>query len=221
MTPTRNEFIKQSIVDQLTWDSSVNSNNVMVNVRDGKVELSGNVENMTARMAAERNAQQVKGVLSVDNRLEIKFPSGIKVPNDTELRTKVETLLSWNNEIQADHIEVTCENHVVTLSGRVETSWEKHHGTTLVSAIKGVLDVNNNLSVVPAMSEKDEHIKEELTRAFQRTYPIDENKIQIEVVKGVVQLTGKVPDFFVKLQAKNMAMQTKGVKEVVDSITLA
>jgi len=220
MTPTSNEFIKQAIIDQLTWDSSVNSNNVLVNVRDGKVELRGNVENMAARMAAERNAQQVKGVLAVDNRLEIKFPPGSSLPDDAELKTQVEDLLSWSNEFNADHIEVACEGNVVTLSGSVETYWEKQHAYHVVAAIKGVLEVNNELSVVPAMTQDDKYIKEEITRAFHRTYLIDEDKIQVEVINGIVKLNGRVPNFFVKLQAKNMAMQTNGVKEVLDSLTV-
>jgi len=221
MTTTSNDFIKQAIIDQLTWDTSVNSNNVLVNVRDGKVELRGNVENMSARMAAERNAQQVKGVLAVDNRLEIRFPPGSTLPDDAELKTKVEELLSWNNELNADHIQVACENHVVTLSGTVETYWQKQHAYNVVAAVKGILEVNNELSVAPAMTLKDEHIKEEIARAFQRTYLIDEDKIQVEVVNGIVKLTGKVPNFFVKMQAKNVAVQTSGVKEVLDSLILA
>ena len=221
MIPTNNELIKQAIIDQLTWDSSVNSNNVLVKVRDGKVELRGNVENLAARMAAERNAQEVEGVVAVDNRLEIKFPPGSKLPNDKELKDKVENLLSWNNEINADHIGVECENHVITLSGTVETYWEKAHAATVVTAIKGVVEVKSELSVVPEISQKDENIKDEISRAFQRTYLIDEEKIQVEVDKGIVKLTGKVPNFLVKLQARNMAIQTRGVKEVLDSLTLA
>ena len=221
MTPTSNEFIKQTIVDQLTWDSSVNSNNVLVTIRDGRVELNGSVENMVARMAAEKSAQQVKGVLAVDNRLEIKFPPGSRLPDDTELKTKVENILSWNNELNADHIEVSCENHMLTLSGTVETYWEKHHASTVVSSLKGVLEVNNELSVIPAMTQNDEKIKEEITKAFQRTYLIDEDRIRVEVVKGIVQLSGVVLNFFVKLQVRNVAMQTRGVKAVLDSLTLA
>lgn len=221
MTPTRNEFIKQAIIDQLTWDSSVNSNNVRVNVRNGKVELSGNVENMAARMAAERNAQEVQGVIAVDNRLEIKFPPGSKLPTDTELKEKVETLLSWNSNLNADHIEIKCENRVITLSGKVDTYLDKQHASELVATVKGIFEVINELKVVPALAQKDEYIKEELTSAYKRTYLIDEDKILVEVNKGNVQLSGKVPNFLVKVQARNMAMQTSGVKEVQDNLTLA
>ncbi|MFO7670160.1 MAG: BON domain-containing protein [Bacteroidales bacterium] len=216
-----NEIIKQSIVDQLKWDSSFDLNNVFVNVRDGQVQLSGNVQNMAAKMAAERNAQQVQGVIAVDNMLEIKFPPGAAFPNNTELKTKVEDLLSWNNELKSDHIEVTCENHVVTLSGKVETYWEKDHASNVVGTLKGVLEVNNKLSVLPARTLEDEYIREEIDRAFKRTYLIDEDKIQVQVNKGVVKLTGKVSNFFVKMQARNMAIQTRGVKEVQDTLTLA
>lgn len=220
MTPTDNEILKKTVVDQLTWDSSVNANNVFVNVQDGKVELSGNVENMAARMAAERNAHEVQGVLAVNNRLTIKFPPGSALPTDAELKNNVENLLSWNNELNVDHIDVKCINNVVTLSGTVETYWEKHHTSTVVGAVKGVLEVINEISVVPAMTQNDESIKEEISKAFQRTYLIDDGKILVEVVKGVVKLTGNVPNFFVKMQAKNMAKQTRGVKEVIDYLSL-
>jgi len=220
MKPTSNEIIKQNIIDQLTWDSSVNANNVFVYVRDGKVELSGQVQNFTAKLAAERNAYQVSGVIDVDNRLEIVFPPGKTIPNDQEIEKKVKNILSWNNDIYEENIEVTSKNNIVSLQGKVATYFEKHHVPNLVISVDGVLEVNNQLEVSPIEDILDEHIFEELMRAFKRTYLIDEEKIKINVRNGEVTLKGRVDNFFVKLQAENLAIQTMGVRDVVNQLTI-
>jgi len=53
MNPTSDEIKKQNIVDELTWDDSVNANDVTVKVIDGIVELNGSVPTYAAKAAAE------------------------------------------------------------------------------------------------------------------------------------------------------------------------
>jgi len=220
MKPTRNEIIKQNIIDHLIWNSSVNANNVHVSVMDGKVELTGHVQNMPEKIAAERSVHEIDGVMEVENRLQIHFPTGFALPNDTELRIKVENILSWNQDLRSDHIEVHCKNSVVTLSGKVDSYREKHLAPRLIEALAGILEVKNQLKVAPIRNVLDEHIYEQIQKAFKRTYLIDEEKISVVVENGELTLRGKVDNFFVKNQALNMASNTWGVREVKDELSI-
>jgi len=88
MVPLSEELKKQDIVDQLTWDDSVNANAVHIDVMDNIVRLTGKVPNYLAKMAAERDAYQVAGVANVENYLEVEFPPTITRLTDDEIISK-------------------------------------------------------------------------------------------------------------------------------------
>ena len=56
--------------------------------------------------------------------------------------------------------------------------------------------------------------------AFKRTQLIDEEKITVKVNNGLVHLSGKVSNFFAKMQALNLAIYTNGVKGVSDELRI-
>ncbi len=221
MSPFAEEIKKQDVVDQLTWDDSVNANEIYVNVRDATVELRGTVQNFTAKMAAERDTYQVPGVRNVENHLEIDFPPGITLPGDGEITENLEHMLSWNSEITAENIEVSTKDHEVTLSGQVGSYWEKYLAGNYANSIRGVIEVVNNLTVKPDRTVVDEHIAEDIRKAFRRTLLIEEDRIRVEVHNGIVHLSGSVPGFLTKIQANNIAIYTSGVKDVVDEMTIS
>lgn len=220
MKPEREELIKQQIIDHLTWDASVNANDINVTVKNGKVELRGTVQNYTARLAAERNAFHVYGVEDVKNYLEIKFPATQSLPTDEEINENITRILSWNSHIDASEIVVKTHTNIVTLEGNVGSYWEKYMIGEIVNAVRGVLEVTNNITVRPKLETRDINIKNEIESAFERTNLINEDNIDVSVDTGMVILEGAVSNFFVKTQAHNIAMYTTGVVDVVDKLTV-
>ncbi len=218
--PEKDEKIKQHIIDHLTWDASVHANEVNVSVKNGKVELRGNVQNYTARVAAERNAYQVSGVTEVSNFLEISFPPAQTLPTDEEINENIRRILSWNSNADASMVEVTTKEHTVALDGKIGSYWEKNVIEDIVNGVRGVVEVNNNLSVKPKLKALDINIKNDIESAFERTNLINEDNIDVEVKKAVVTLKGAVRNFFIKSQAHNIAIYTTGVVDVVDEMTV-
>jgi len=221
MIPTTNELLKQNVIDQLTWDTSVNANQVFVKVNDGRVELTGQVRNLAAKVAAERNAYEVNGVTEVDNRLEISFPPETTALSDNEIKQNAESMLSWNQDINPEYIELHCKKGVVTLTGKVESFKEKHQAADLVVTLEGVLDVDNQLEVSPAKDILDYQIYKEITDTFRRARIIDESKLIAEVDIGKVTLKGQAATYFEKMHARNIAIHTNGVTNVIDKIEIA
>ncbi len=220
MQPEREEKIKQHIIDHLTWDASVNANGINVTVKNGKVELRGTVQNSTARLAAGRNAFQVKGVEDVGNYLEIKFPATQTLPTDEEINENITRILMWNSQFDASEIQVKTHDNIVTLEGNVGSYWEKYVIGEIVNSVRGVLEVQNNIEVRPKLKTRDINIKNDIDSAFERTNLIDEENIDVSVDTGMVTLEGAVSNFFVKTQAHNIAMYTAGVVDVVDKLTV-
>ncbi len=220
MVPRSEEIIKNKIIEQLTWDTSVNANKIHVDVEESVVKLTGQVENHAAKMAAEQDTYLVEGVSRVENRLEIRRPHASRLPGDREIEERVRNILRWNNQIPHESIEVTSKNHKVTLSGTIGSYWEKRHATQLVNAVEGVLDVNNEITVKPVIAQVDEKIGETIREAFRRNSLSKRSQIEVEVDTGRVRLKGRVADYPTKIQAHNIAIYTEGVTDVVDEMII-
>jgi len=66
--------IKAEVKAKLTADRFSNIVNVEVNVTNGVVTLAGQVPNEQVRLDAEREALTVKGVVRINNNLQVKNP---------------------------------------------------------------------------------------------------------------------------------------------------
>jgi osmotically-inducible protein OsmY len=220
MAPLSEELMKQDIVDQLTWDDSVNANAVHIDVMDNTVRLTGKVPNYLAKMAAERDAYQVAGVANVENYLEVEFPPAITRPTDEEIISNVGNMLLWDSKTDSSNILLKCHRGVVTLSGSVNTYWEKYRAWETAVSAKGVIDVVNNLSVKYKKTILDTDIERDIKNSYRRSALIDENKIEVNVKNGIVHLEGVVSHYLIKNQAYEIAMYTSGVVDVVSNITI-
>lgn len=69
---TADAMITASVNAELAKDPSLSALKIDVDTRDGKVVLSGTAPSTTARERATTLAANVKGVNSVDNRLEVR-----------------------------------------------------------------------------------------------------------------------------------------------------
>ncbi len=220
MGPTSSELIKKEIIDQLTWDSSVNANDIYVTVTDGVAELRGKVPTYASKIAAEKNACSVEGVRRVENYLEVELPPDLSRPSDTEITSTIENKLIWNSEINSAGMNVQTTDGVVSLSGTVDSYWQKSLAEDVALFTKGVTEVANNLSVSVTKSIVDIDIERDIKSTFKRSGLVKEEDITVSVTNGIVRLSGTVPNYTVKKQAKNIAMYTAGVIDVVDDIVL-
>ncbi len=220
MTRTVEEMKKQDVLDHLIWDDSVNANDVHVKIENDTVKLEGTVPNFTAKISAQRDAFRVKGVKNVENHLQIKFPPRITIPTDEEITENIKNMLLWNSRINSDSISVQTEKGVVTLSGIVNSFWEKYLALDIANSANGVTEVINTISVNPTKTVIDMDIERDIKNAFERSSLIDEDKIYVDVSGGVVHLIGAVSHYLIKDEAHDIAMYTAGVTDVVDDITI-
>lgn len=220
MSPLPEEIIKKQVIEQLTWDDSVNANDVHVDITDGTAILQGTVPNYTAKLAAERDAYYIEGITQVDNQLIIKFPPTLAIPSDKEIEGSIKNSLLWDSNLLASEIEVRVSKGVVTLTGTAYSYWEKHHAADIANKTRGVLEVNNKLHVKVANEYIDHEIEEDIRSALKRNVLIDESKIDISVHQGVAHLSGTAPNRIISQEARNVALYTQGVLDVINSIRI-
>jgi osmotically-inducible protein OsmY len=72
--PVTDDFVNDTIKQHLAADAVVKGGNIVVEVKDGVVTLSGKVQEAKQKDKAEKIAKRVAGVKSVVNKLTIEKP---------------------------------------------------------------------------------------------------------------------------------------------------
>lgn len=214
------EVIKKDIVDHLYWDDRIDASTVNVEVSDSDVTLTGTVFSTAAKHAATGIALDIEDVETVDNRLEVEFEPATEIPSDQEIRTRAKDILSWDTAVSTADISIEVEAGIVTLKGSVDAYWKKDRAEEKVQDVFGVVNVVNELSVVPTEDILDETIAEDVVNSLERNVDVNVHDIDVEVVDRKVTLSGTVPSWRAREAAYDAARFTGGVKDVHNNLSV-
>ena len=131
--------IKSDVLTELAWQwqQNIDENEIVVNVEDGIVTLSGVVDNYTKKLAAEKAAKSVSGVKAVILDIEVKYGSDYK-KTDKEIAKAAINALEWDISVPEDEITVKVEDGWVHLSGEIEYFYQKDAAKKAVENLLGV-----------------------------------------------------------------------------------
>ena len=124
-------------------------NSLSVRSNNGHLVIDGKVRDAYLKDRATEAAEQVSGIQSVTNRIEVLPASQF----DDQLRVAIyrrlsrDALLSRYFVGRFSGIHILVENSRVTLVGEVNSNVEKVHAASRVRGIFGVLSVDNQLTV--------------------------------------------------------------------------
>jgi osmotically-inducible protein OsmY len=142
--------------------------------------------------------------------------------SDTDIQKDIVAELKWEPSLRDDDIAVSVRDGVVTLAGWVDSYADKWKTERLVSKIKGVKAVANDLEVkLPAGTERpDPDIARAALDALKWTVSVPADRIKVKVEKGWITLEGDV-DWYYQMEAAERAVRNlKGVKGVSNLITV-
>jgi osmotically-inducible protein OsmY len=216
-TMSKDSELKKVVLEELSWEPSVDAAHIGVTAKDGVITLTGHVDNYSSKSGAEKAASRVKGVKAVAEEIEVKLPYDVK-RSDEDIAAAAVDRLGWNSSIPDDAIEVKVEKGWVTLSGTVDWHFEKEAAERDIRALSGVVGVSNQVLVKPTVSASN--VKDDIEQALHRSWYYDPDTIQVNAVGGKIKLTGNVTTWNARRLAGMTAWSVPGATSVDNAITV-
>ena len=215
---SKDSELKKVVLEELSWEPSVDAAHIGVTAKDGVITLTGHVDNYSSKAGAEKAASRVKGVKAVAEEIEVKLPYDVK-RSDEDIAAAAVDRLGWNSSIPDGAIEVKVEKGWVTLSGTVDWHFEKEAAELGHPGAIGRhwrLQSSAGETTVNASSVKDD-----IERALRRSWYFDPDTIQVNAVGGKIKLTGNVTTWNARRLAGMTAWSAPGATSVENGINVS
>jgi osmotically-inducible protein OsmY len=165
--------IEANVLWELDVDPQVRADNIIVDVEEGIVVLSGTVDSVEQRRGAERAAKRVYGVRAVADELALKRSRDGELPDTDLAREAVWALEIHNSEVRADRIQVKVCEGWVTLEGVVYSSHQKEAAEAAIGHLAGVRGVTDEITVRSPIAPTGSDLTfEDAPRQQTRAYPV-------------------------------------------------
>jgi osmotically-inducible protein OsmY len=217
-TKKTDQQIATAIKDAAFYDPRVKSFNINPSVSEGVVTLSGTVDTVQAKQAAETIARNTVGVMDVKNQLAVRWQQPV---SDRVLATELETALAFDPLTNANDVHVAVKDGQVTLSGSVATFSERAEAFDDAARMPGVMTITDQLTVRdplipyvyttwldpfvpyaeswyivgPSPSVPDAVIQERIKNEFSWNPFVLPQDVQVKVQSGKAILTGTVHSY--------------------------
>lgn len=180
---------------------------VQVAFADGTATLTGTVDSVGVKMDAERATRKMEDVLQVVNQIQVRTEDTTDRQIVEEARKAVVTYYTYSI---FDSVSLSSESNRLVVSGEVTQPYKKEDIGNFLAHLKGVVEVENRLEVLP-LSNYDDNLRMAIARAIYndpyfihyatQPYP----PIHIIVKNGNVTLDGVVGNKLDRIKAENDA----------------
>lgn len=222
--------IRDAVKDALLYDPRVSAFKIDVQVADGGVTLQGVVDNLQAKIAAERDAGRTVGVISVNNLIKVRPETELP---DSKIAENIRDALLRNPYTTSYEINVRVNNQTAYLTGVVDSYFEKAEAQNVAFRTQGVSNVRNNLIVndpttlvydpyvdnwsiydypwysgpIAIQNKSDWQIARDIQDELWWSPFVDSDEITVSVVGGVATLTGTVDSWSEYYDARENAFE--------------
>lgn len=134
--------IAKAVANAIEWNASVPEKKVEIEVRDGWVYLSGELQWFYQKEAARKVVENLMGVKKVVNNITLK-----QAIQPSEIKKKISKAFERLADLDANNIKVEVDGHKVKLKGKVHSYAEKEEARKTAYYAPGVYEVDNELEV--------------------------------------------------------------------------
>jgi osmotically-inducible protein OsmY len=133
--------LRMAVLDEIARDPAVQDTEIAVAVEDGVITLTGHVESLQTRVAAERAVKRVDGVRSIANDLLVRTRGE---RTDTEIAREALHRLRNNVSIPIE-VQAVVSGGYITLDGIVSWMYQRVAAENAVRHLRGVKGVSNEI----------------------------------------------------------------------------
>jgi osmotically-inducible protein OsmY len=208
--------LQKDILDEISWEPSLSAQAIQVTVHNRMVTLSGSVDNLPAKRAAEDAALRVVGVKSVVNDIDVRLSTDSR-RSDPDITLAASNTLEWN-VISPKNLKAVVEDGWITLIGKVHWQFQKKAAEEAVKQLQGVKGVTNHITIKPLVTSLA--VNGKIEAALRRQATLDSRKIHVDVENGKVTLDGTVGSWVERQEAEKVAWSAPGVIQVENNLVI-
>jgi osmotically-inducible protein OsmY len=213
-----NEELEISVGDELFWDPKVDNTAIAVSAADGVVTLRGTVGSLRQKREAKKAAERVWGVVSVDNKLDVRILTE-QFREDAELRGDVLQALMLDILVPST-INANVKDGFVTLTGSADWQYERDEAEFIAGNVLGAMGVENDVYLVAAKPSAGD-VQHSIKKAFSRDAKLDADDLTVSTSNGTVTLKGTVRSWSEHDAAVSAAWAAPGVSVVDDRLAVS
>ena len=207
--------LRDAIIRELDWDSQFDASEIGVSARGGAVTLTGSIDSYAAKLAAERAVKRILGVRAVANDIQVTLRHG---RGDPDIASDVVRSLVLRPTLP-EGIQAVVHSGHVTLTGTVNTLFQRAIAERAVRHIRGVKGVVNRIVVAHGVCAPD--LKQHVIAAFRRDADIASDGITVMVADHRIVLRGHVRSWTEYDAAERAAMHAPGVAAVDNQLVVS
>ena len=136
--------IARDAVAAIKTQLPISSEHIKVVVKNGWVNLEGQVEWEYQRRTAEQAVRRIKGIKGVTNLIQLRPRA-----EPSEIKRKIEEAFKRNAEVDANRIIVETNGSEVVLKGTVRSWTERQEAERIAWSAPGVTKVEDRIIVSP------------------------------------------------------------------------
>ena len=141
---------------------------------------------------------------------------------DSDIQRDITAELKWDPSLRTENIAIGVRDGVVTLAGFVDSYYDKWQAERVVSRVKGVKAIANDIEVkLPSASERpDPEIARAAVDALKWSILVPHESISVKVAEGWVTLEGQVTWNYQKEEAERAVRRLTGIRGVTNLINV-
>ncbi len=214
--------IESEIKEALKWSEMVNDGLIVVDVKNGRVNLSG----IVGSAAEKRNASWKSWVAGVkfvdDSKLNVEWwakDDDLRVNKnvsitDEDIEDAIKDSAFYDPRIYSFNIEPSVSAGWVTLRGTVNNFKAKKAAENLANNTLGVDGVINRVKVKGKLPPSDAEIEKKIESSLTINSITEPWQIETTVNDGIVTLSGTVDSYTEKNEAEWVASGVDGVSAI-------